>query len=141
MKKTVTLVAFKRPEYTAKVLESLKANNLEGYTLIMSLEPGHEETRRVCETVDFMPHEVIVQTQNLGVNWHNKTIYDYVFRIGSELNVALEDDTPLSPDALDLANWYFENPELHNYAMLNCFSRSTNAERPADLFEWDQFCP
>jgi hypothetical protein len=36
-------------------------------------------------------------------------VLDYAFSNGSTFNVHLEDDFILSPDTLDLANWYYEN--------------------------------
>src|SRR5260221_6365651 len=100
--KTITLIAFNRPEYTREVLESLRTNNTKNYVLFIAIEPGCEQTIDICRSVDFMPVEILVNPSRRGVNYNNKNIYDLVFDRGSEWNVAIEDDTPLSPDALDL---------------------------------------
>ena len=139
--KTATLIAFNRPEYTREVLESLRKNNTKNYVLFVAIEPGCEQTIDICRSVDFMPIEILVNPSHRGVNYNNKYIYDLVFDRGSEWNVAIEDDTPLSPDAFDLVEWFFSFPKQDDYLLLNLFNGSRTVDRPLELFEHDAFCP
>ena len=139
--KTITLTVYNRPEYTSKVLESLQTNNTIGYKLLIAAEPGCDQTIKVCQKIDFMPFELVLNPFCRGVNCNNKHIYDLVFDRGSELNVAIEDDTPLSPDALDLVEWFHSLPNRDDYLLLNLFNGSKSTDRPLELFEYDAFCP
>src|SRR5258708_4029596 len=139
--KTITLTAFNRPTYTQEVLQSLRCNNTTGYVLFIAVEPGCDRTIEICRAVDFMPVEVIVNPSRLGINHNNKNIYETVFNCGRQWNLAIEDDTPLSPDALELAEWFRTLPRSADYLLLNLFSENGNIARPLELFEFDAFCP
>lgn len=112
--KTVTLVAYKRPLYTANSLLQLsKCRCLERFDrLDVFIDPGYDEVAEVSkEWSARMPisTEVHVNEDRLGVAWNPFRAYSTVFeQLGSDFNVAIEDDSQLSPDALQLALWFFE---------------------------------
>ena len=139
--KTITLTVCNRPLYTRKTLESLRRANTKGYKLVISVEPGCKSVLKECKKVDFMPVEIHVNKTRLGINWNNKSVYDKVFADGSLFNIALEDDTPLSPDALDLANWFFQDPSRDKYLLLNLFNLGKSMNNPVSLFEDKGFSP
>lgn len=140
--KTITLVAFRRPDYTLETINSLRVQrNISDYHLFVAIEPGHLETYAVCRGIDFMDRTIEVNSTVLGVNCNNLKVYERAFDAGSMFNVAIEDDTPLAPDALRLAQWYATLPERDNYWLLNLFSGSRTYDRPLDVSEHGSFCP
>lgn len=104
--KTITLTATNRPHYLKILLDSLRANNLSGYTLYCSVEPGDKEVFSMCSKINFVPTVITLNHRKRGVRDNPFKILSLVFDSGSDFNVYLEDDIILSPDALNLANWY-----------------------------------
>lgn len=113
--KTVTLVTWNRPELLAGTLHYLKQNFTNGYTLYVGMEPGSSQIETLIGRVDFMPVVSWVNPYRKGVNINAFTTIARAFDDGSEFNVHIEDDVLLSPDALNLANWYFELQDRTNH--------------------------
>ncbi len=139
--KTITLVACNRLNYLKCAIESLKKNNLNGYTLFIGVEPVDEEVISYCRQLDFMPTHVTVNSSRLGVAGNPLATIARAFESGSDFNVALEDDLLLSPDALDLANWFSELPQSADYFCLNLFHYGSNPELPSEVVESNHFAP
>ncbi len=138
--KTITLVANNRLNYLKRMIQSLRENDLSGYTLFVGVEPEDQEVVEFCQDFDFMPANVTVNPRKLGVALNPLMTISRAFDAGSDFNVALEDDLVLSPDALDLANWYFALPE-ENYFCLNFFNYCSNCADPAKVQYTDHFAP
>lgn len=122
--KTISLTVFNRPDCLRKVLNSLKINDLKSYDkLICAIEPGCDEVVDICSKIDFIDKDIILNQEILGVRKNPYELLNKLFEDGSEYNVYLEDDSILSPDALTLANFFydkFKNDEyfaccFHNY--------------------------
>ena len=110
--KTLTLTVNNRPGYLRQLLDSLRRNNVDGYDLLYcAVEPGCPEVLDVCKAIDFIPTHVHLNAERLGVRENPYQALRAVFDMGSDFNVYLEDDLLVSPDALDLANWYLEQDE------------------------------
>jgi hypothetical protein len=139
--KTISLVVCDRPHYTREVLESLRTLRRTDYKLFIRAEPVCMETQEICAAVDFMDVHFEVNQQVLGIHWNNKSLYDQVFGAGSTFNVAVEDDTPLAPDAIDLAEWFRNLPSRDEYLLLNFFNHSRSLDEPLGLFKHNAFCP
>lgn len=113
--KTITLVAYKRPGYTEDSLLFLSnCRGLEQFNrLDLFIDPGDDAVAEVCRSwIARMPiqTEVHVNEERLGVAGNPYRAYSTVFdQLGSDFNVAIEDDALLSPDALELALWFLEN--------------------------------
>lgn len=145
--KTITLVAHRRPQYLARVLESIAANDTQGYSLVAVLDGGPVDNSAECqallENFKAMPKIIYRPTENLGVNYANRYVYRKALELGSVMNVAVEDDTPLAPDCLAMVNWWVaragheEREYLDRCArggggcsffgdrwLMNCFSKS-----------------
>lgn len=140
--KTITLVAYNRPEYTQEVLESLSEANPVGYRLIISLDPGDSATEKLLREFTRKTRIKTTLVKNgtlLGVNYNNLSAFKIAFEMGSKFNVAIEDDTPISPDTFELADWFMDNAS--NYFVLNLFSFGTIAQEPLSLMECKDFCP
>ena len=134
--KTITLTVCNRPDYTAQCLDALSRNDVRGYELFICCEPDQAETLAVCQKHSaFMPTQIIVHKERLGINYNNKAMYDLVFKAGSEFNVALEDDGILSPDAFDLVQWWFRRFRNEPEPLLLCLAGGFDETRPLDVEE------
>jgi hypothetical protein len=138
--KTITLVACNRLHYLAKTIECLRRNHLEGYTLFIGVEPVDDAVVEYCRQLDFMPIDLTVNATRLGVAWNPKATISRAFDAGSEFNVALEDDLLLAPDALDLANWFFELNKQQFFSLNLCNYRS-DPSFPSEIEPTDHFIP
>lgn len=156
--KTITLVAHRRPEYLKEVIESLRVNNTRGWSLVAVLDYDvgnawksdnwNGQCRALLENIGFMPTAIRFirgiggsdegTYQPLGINKANKCAYDIAFEFGSTINLALEDDTPLAPDCLDMVNWFESRPEQ----FMNCFDLTAKgADQSARIKTVNTFCP
>jgi hypothetical protein len=106
--RTISLTVCDRPEYLCRTLDSLARNDLTGWNLVIALEPVSDACAQLCRAVSFMPKMIIANPHRLGVRMNPFNVLDYVFYKGSHLNLYLEDDLVLAPDALALAAWYGE---------------------------------
>lgn len=139
--KTITLVACNRPGYTRVVLDSIRAAKPEGYKLFIRIDPSCPKTIDLCSEVDFMDAEIYVNRTVLGPDWNNRAAFDRVFELGSTCNVALEDDTPLCPDAFELIEWFWKLPRRDHYLLMNLFNENPTLTDPNAVQESDRFCP
>jgi hypothetical protein len=110
--KTITFPVGYRPHYLKQFLNSLSTQSITDYTIICSAE-NHAGCIKVLETCG-IPMIILRKPESTGVRSHSGArdnmynVLSYAFNNGSDFNVHLEDDFILSPDALDLANWYYE---------------------------------
>ena len=125
--KTITLVAFRRPVYTDQALRRLsECRRLADFDhLMIFIDPGYEEVVEVCQgwarrfPIDA---RVFVNETRLGVAGNPLRAYSHAFgNLESDFHVAIEDDALLSPDALELALWYYNEhgSEAERYAFFN----------------------
>jgi len=111
--KTITFPVGYRPDYLRQFLDSLASQNLSGYKIVCSAE-NCPECIRILEEWD-MPLAILRKPNSAGVRSHSgarDNMYNVLsgaFKAGSDFNVHLEDDFLLSPDTIDLANWYYDN--------------------------------
>ena len=140
--KTVTLVCWRRPEYTARVIEALeRCRGRNNYRLVVSVDGprDHEatlETERIVR--EARPYFVTAHEVNRGVAMNPPIAYDAAFALGSSFNLAIEDDCVLSPDALELADWFCELPERDQYLLMSLGATSDGTEDPQEVRETDQ---
>jgi hypothetical protein len=125
--KSITLVAYKRPAYAAQVLEALAAcRGVAAFDgLWIFIDPGFDQVAEICRGFAArlpIPVEVTVHPERLGVAGNPLFAYSQVFEtLGSDFNLAIEDDAVLSPDALEMALWFHERygAAEARYAFLN----------------------
>ena len=122
--KTITLACKDRPDYTLKVLNSLKEQNkkLDDYKLYINIDPGCREVVDICNSVNFIETDIkIFQLDETNIRKRiDKNTYDVMertFSDGSDFNLYLEDDVIMSPDILDIMDWY-AGQDLTNIALL-----------------------
>jgi hypothetical protein len=125
---TITILAYNRPEYLKQCIAALrKCRGIENYSVVLCNDGG-AGARPYGGTCDDMT--VIQCEDNHGIDWHNAWCFDAMFQGGStDFNVAVEDDCILSPDALELATWFYEDLQRDKY--LFC-SLGKNSKDPLD---------
>lgn len=119
--RTITILAYNRPHYLEQCLDALaKCRGIEEYGILISVDGGGDHKNASKPTT--FDCEVVYLKESYGIDEHNKVCYDAVFRNGAgkiDFNIALEDDVILTPDALELANWFYDHPKRDEYAFLN----------------------
>jgi len=111
--KTITFPVGYRTNYLIEFLNTLGRQNLEGYEIFASCEdsPKCINILEICG----IPMHILRKPQSSGMKSHagaRANMYNALnsaFEAGSTFNLHLEDDFLLAPDAVDLANWYYEN--------------------------------
>jgi hypothetical protein len=99
-----------------RVLQSLSINDLSGYSkLYCAIEPGCDEVFELCRNIKFIPTELILNEEVLGVKRNPYELLNRLFEDGSDYNVYLEDDSILSPDAILLSNFFYDNFKHDEY--------------------------
>jgi len=157
--KTITLLAHNRPGYTAQTIGALAEALLKPDEpifdkLIFSIDPGNSEVVAVCERACQILADngvinscMYVNAAKFGVAGNTLVALQRAFEEhGSEFNLSIEDDALLTPDAVVLANWFFEtNGGLaSDYALMSMsdhrnFGRGKNPgnvpDDPSYIFE------
>ena len=117
MKKTITVLAYNRPQYLGSCLLALsRCRGIADYSAIVSIDGGGDRRQVINDT----GLTVICQEKNFGIDHHNEAMYNHVFKeLDSEFNLALEDDVILTPDALEVCDWFLSQPKWGRYAWLS----------------------
>ena len=129
MKKIIVITAFRRPDSLKNLLASLCSNNLNGWSILIQLEPSSETIKCVslCQTIlrdqDFKVH---VNKRVEGIRNNTFNVTQTAFSQGADLILYLEEDLIISPDALDMCNWYYDN-HSDDILCLNLLARSTGS--------------
>jgi hypothetical protein len=143
MMKTITVLAWRRPAYLRRVLEALaKCRGLSGYEVRISVDgPIGDFLSDQCFSVAsaFPFGKAIQYMSNVGVDDHPFRSIGMAFSSGSEFNLHIEDDVVPAPDALELANWFYEHGR--EYACLLLHGGTTDQSNPLALNEISRFCP
>jgi hypothetical protein len=143
--KTITVLAYNRPEYLRIVLEALsQCRGIGDYLTRVSVDDWfHQQpTRGVAEDLGRAfpkgAYEVVRFGNGrscYGVNHHPLAVYDSVFSYGSDFNVVIEDDVKPSVDALELCSWFNELPNADDYACLLLHNQSRDRSSPIAVRE------
>lgn len=111
--KTITFPVGYRPNYLGEFLSCLEQQDLEGYTLFCSAEKSPECIKLLENSP--LDLRILHKAASIGKSDHKGAIdnmfnvLNAAFTAGSDFNVHLEDDLLLAPDAINLANWYYDN--------------------------------
>lgn len=115
----VTIVAYKRPELLARLLESIAEADLQHVRNVVISCDHHsdemyEQMVKVWQkafTSDF-GSSIIKQPARLGIHNHQRWLYTEAAyeHAQSDQIVALEEDCVVSPDAFNLAHWSLQQP-------------------------------
>lgn len=109
---TITLTGYRRPQLFRDTLASLAANDLTGWQIAIRVEPSPDAAafaEIAASVLGGHPHCVTVNQTRLGVRENPFRAIDGAFAGGSTLNLCLEEDLVLAPDATALAAWFGRN--------------------------------
>lgn len=112
VQKTITITAMSRPLLLKALLDSLARNDLDGWTIFVSIEPSSatSEMLSICQSMlAIQSHEITVNDEVLGIEANPHHLLSRAFAAGSALNLYLEEDLVVSPDATAIASWYAKN--------------------------------
>lgn len=137
--KTISLPVYRRPDRVRRLLETLRACKPEGYTLVVSAEPGFQDVLDVISSIDFMPFRVSINRERLGLNGNIKNSLFMAMDAGSDFNIALEDDIVLAPDAVAMADWFSGYELRDEYACLGLFAAKSSTKNPLETCETQDF--
>jgi hypothetical protein len=110
--RTITATAYRRPHLLKAMLETLLANELSGWRILIQIDasPVADDMARMAESLlDGHDRDIAINSSRLGVRENPYRLLERVFAEGSALNLYLEEDLLLSPDATRLASWYETN--------------------------------
>lgn len=118
--RTITITAMNRPKLFLDLLQSLKINDLSGWSVVVAVEPSDcsSEIISICEsTLTEIEYRLIVNDHVLGVRGNPYALLNSVFDSGSALNIYLEEDLVVSPDVVEMSLWYEKNYQPQWLAM------------------------
>ncbi|MGQ4273454.1 hypothetical protein [Terrihabitans sp. B22-R8] len=144
MPRTITITAMARPELLRDMLLSLRENDLTGWKIFVAVEPSPaaQDIVELCRTLlSSADLDLRVNERVLGIQANPYHVQKRAFDSGSSLNVYLEEDLRLAPDALALAMWFERHHQPH-WLCLNlmagpCESAGylSDPAWPAEVFE------
>lgn len=128
--KTITITAYNRPHYFKQICETLRANKIQGWRIVVAFEPSDKfnEQKAMLDTIindnDTVWRAVWYKNEEKkGVRKNPHDVLDYVFtQLNSEINIYLEDDIIISPDVTNLAEWFYnyhEEKEILSVKLVN----------------------
>ena len=109
---SITLTGKDRPELFRGTLLSLIENDLRGWRILVRIEPGPRAAEFppiAAELLAGLDYEIRINATVLGIRRNPFSAIDEAFAAGSTLNLCLEEDLLVSPDATALALWYQRN--------------------------------
>lgn len=105
--KTISLVAYNRPDYLRITLASLRRLDWSGYEMFICLERGaHRDVKELCEAIDWIPRNIYEAQQKLGCDRNTYRSLCMPFDAGSDFNIYMEDDIEVSLGLRAMADWY-----------------------------------
>jgi hypothetical protein len=148
VRRTITATAYRRPHLLKAMLESLLANDLAGWRILLRIDPSPVADDMAATARELLAGhdvEIAVNPRRLGVRENPFRVIERAFALGSDLNLHLEEDLLLAPDATRLALWYGAN-HRDGWLCLNliaggCASAGliSNPDHPALLFAGSTF--
>lgn len=129
--KSISLVAYNRPDYLAQTLASMRQVDWTGYRLFVSLEAGApDRVRRLCAEIDWVEKEVHVAVQKMGCDRNTYRSICMPFDAGSDFNIYMEDDVEISRGLRNLADWYADYDDQENVCL--CTESFTDRTAPTN---------
>lgn len=125
--KAICITTSGRVERLAACIESLRLNALEGWTLYVSMEPNCDvHTHAVIDKINFLPVVKIVNPRRLGPTLNTFSVYNAAITDGALAVLYFDDDMLLSPDAIQLCDWYLGQTWPPEVVGLGLCARFTN---------------
>jgi hypothetical protein len=100
------MTAYRRPDYTAQVLDSLsRCEGVDRWLFLPHVEPGNERVETMIKQFSACESRPVFNETRLGLNKNSQAALQHAQRSCSHFNVHIEDDTVLSPDFLQYMEW------------------------------------
>ena len=144
----ITITGWQRPQLFGQLLASLAANDIEGWDILVQLEPSDivdDYHAAAAEQLSQVSVSITVNKERLGIRNNPYSLLNRAFDDGADLLLYLEEDLLLARDAAALAQWYSENHrrEWMCLSLLSggCGSKGFISDRtyPEILFEGKSF--
>jgi hypothetical protein len=107
--RSITVIAMRRPLLFRRMLQSLVANDLAGWRIVIRVDPTEhsDDFRAIAEVLlTGVEYDLKVNPHVTGINLNPFLAVESAFAAGSKLNLYLEEDFVVAPDATALALWY-----------------------------------
>ena len=134
MKKTITVTVHNRKKLLENLLSSLVKNDLDGWDIILSVEPTpllEDMISSINKILDGLQYKIIVPKEKEGVKNHPFKLLSYVYEVLlSDVNIYLEEDLVVSPDITKIADWYMtlDRDSYKGYAGISLFNYDSFSE-------------
>lgn len=132
-KRAIVLTVTDRIHYLKQSLDALKSIvNIDMELLVINVEPMNNTSgkiaRKTIEDIDFMPCSVQVNPGILGLRNNTYDVCNRAFYShGVDSIMYLEDDIVVSPDVLDLWDWYLKQ-DLTNIGVMSLYNIRVNGD-------------
>lgn len=136
--KTISMTAYNRPDYLKNTLLDLSKNNNSDWHFFISVDPSDntDSIKQVLEqNYGFASSTIVINNQRKDHRRNQHDAIAMVFNTGSTFNLHFDDDLFISPDALELANYYektFRNTPL-TFGSYGLFNYASDPSRPDKL--------
>lgn len=119
--KSITVTVTNRTKYLKRLLDTLSCvENIKNWNVFFSIEPNCENSITLIESYSVFNKTIIKRNEKLGILHHPYTLLSEVF-IKSELNIYLEEDVIVSPDLINISDFYYTHST--NYVLLDFFNK------------------
>lgn len=131
-KKVITMLAYKRPEYTKQVVDALKkCIGFDEYVLLPTLDPGYPRVLKAFEGLSNC--HIVVNETRIGANLSMLQALQRGFDV-SDFVIHLEDDIVPGIDSLKYFEWINQTyKDNKNIFTATAYSRETDI-KPEDYF-------
>lgn len=137
MKKTITIVTNNRPDYFARMYATLIPQFQDWDIYVFSEPPA-------TGILDVPPKDLpprlrhIINGRRMGVHLNPFNALWYAFNDEkSDFNLHIEEDLLLSPDLVNMVDWYAVHAEEHPHAIALCpYAETTRPDTGADTLFW-----
>lgn len=110
--RSITLTGMSRPELFSQTLTCLSRNDLAGWDILIRIEPSAVSGEFIGiagQVLAGARYSIEVNDRRLGLALNPFTAIESAFGKGSALNLHLEEDFLIAPDATAMALWYQRN--------------------------------
>lgn len=133
----ISMTAYRRPAYTRQVVNALAdLRGISNCIFIACCEPGHDETWEALQEFDACERQLIRNNKRLGLNKNTREVLVRARKIkDATCHVHVEDDTVLSPDALEYFLWALTECDQKNIFSIAGHNRPTIEPPPETTYE------
>jgi hypothetical protein len=130
IRKVAVLTVFSRHECLELLIDSMRnqRSSWDDVTLVVNVDVASDGSHSVAvmETlkgIDFVNHEIRVNKTNKGIKHNTQDVMAYAYdELHADTVLYLEDDFILSPDVLDMWNWFLKQ-DTSNVGVMSLFNK------------------